>query len=240
MNEPHASFGATAATGSSEPATVRLVIRARIIPEETHETVTPHSYGRAPALVAAGVAGLLVLSWIGINAFRIDSPPTPIADAGARKVESPAPSPASVRHEAVPAVGGEPPLATTTASSGVAPVEAVSSAVKSVQLPATKSAQVSASTASPIQEVIPSVPRSALDTIRGTVRVSVRVTINEQGAVVAASADDPGPSRYFERLALEASRKWTFTPARMQEPRTMLLRFNFTRDGASARAAPLQ
>jgi TonB family protein len=91
-----------------------------------------------------------------------------------------------------------------------------------------------------VNEVIPDVPRSALDTIRGTVRVSVRVIVDEQGTVVEAAADDRGPSRYFERLAVEAARKWTFTPPASEERRTMLVRFNFTRDGASAQASPVE
>jgi TonB family protein len=66
---------------------------------------------------------------------------------------------------------------------------------------------------SPVNEVIPDVPQSALQTIRGTVRVSVRLTVDKDGTVLAAAADDPGPSRYFERLAIEASKKWTFAPA---------------------------
>lgn len=60
--------------------------------------------------------------------------------------------------------------------------------------------------------------------------------IDKGGTVVAATADDPGPSRYFERLAVEASRKWTFTPANTEEQRTLLLDFSFTRAGATARA----
>jgi TonB family protein len=66
--------------------------------------------------------------------------------------------------------------------------------------------------------------------------VSVRVIIDKDGAVLTAAADDPGPSRYFERLALEASRKWTFTPAASDEQRTALLKFHFTRGGVTARA----
>jgi TonB family protein len=93
---------------------------------------------------------------------------------------------------------------------------------------------------STINEVIPDVPRSALETIRGTVRVSVRVIVGKQGTVVDAAADDRGPSRYFERLAVEASKKWTFTPANSAEQRMMLVRFNFTRAGATAHASPLQ
>jgi hypothetical protein len=93
---------------------------------------------------------------------------------------------------------------------------------------------------STVNEVIPDVPRSALETIRGTVRVSVRVIVDRQGTVVAAAADDRGPSRYFERLSVEASKSWTFTPASSDEPRIMLVRFNFTRAGATAHASPLQ
>lgn len=56
------------------------------------------------------------------------------------------------------------------------------------------------------------------------------------GTVVAATADEPGPSRYFERLAVEASRNWEFTPTSTQEQRTSLLRFSFTGAGVAARA----
>lgn len=93
---------------------------------------------------------------------------------------------------------------------------------------------------SAINEAIPDVPRSALDTIRGTIRVSVRVNVDKQGAVVDAATEDRGPSRYFERLAIEAARKWTFTPAAAEERRAMLVKFNFTRDGATAHASPVQ
>jgi TonB family protein len=90
---------------------------------------------------------------------------------------------------------------------------------------------------SSINEVLPDVPQSALDTIRGTVRVSVRVNIDQQGRVVNAAAEDRGPSRYFERLSFEAAKQWTFTPATSDEQRSMLVRFNFTRNGATAHAS---
>ena len=89
-----------------------------------------------------------------------------------------------------------------------------------------------------IDEVIPDVPRSALDTIRGTVRVSVRVSVDNQGTVVDTAAEDRGPSRYFERLSVEAAKKWTFTPAAAEERRIMLVKFNFTQAGATAQASP--
>lgn len=89
---------------------------------------------------------------------------------------------------------------------------------------------------SPVNEVIPDVPLSARETIRGTIRVSIRVTIDRDGTVLAATADERGPSRYFERLATEAAKKWTFTPAASEAQRIMLVTFSFTRAGTTARA----
>lgn len=90
-----------------------------------------------------------------------------------------------------------------------------------------------------VTEVIPEVPRSARQTIRGTIRVSVRAIVGKDGAVLAATADDPGPSRYFERLAVEAAKKWMFAPASGEAQRIAVVRFSFTRTGTTARAKPL-
>jgi TonB family protein len=92
----------------------------------------------------------------------------------------------------------------------------------------------------PLNEVIPDVPQSALQTIRGTVRVSIRVIIDDKGTVIEAASADPGPSRYFERLSLEAAKKWTFAPTNSPEQRIMLVRFHFTREGTTAFANPSQ
>jgi TonB family protein len=90
----------------------------------------------------------------------------------------------------------------------------------------------------PTNEVSPSVPRSALNTISGTIVVTVRVTIDKEGKVRDASTIVPGPSRYFARLAVEAAKQWTFTPTDSGEPRSMVLRFNFRRSGATAGINP--
>jgi TonB family protein len=73
-------------------------------------------------------------------------------------------------------------------------------------------------------------------TIRGHVRVSIRVIVNNDGTVFAALTDQRGPSRYFERLALEAAKKWTFSPVEAQTQRIVVLRFDFTRQGTTARS----
>lgn len=89
-----------------------------------------------------------------------------------------------------------------------------------------------------VNEVIPDVSKSSLDTIRGTIKVSVRVIVDKQGTVIEAAAQDRGPSRYFERKAVGAAKQWTFTPANLEERRAVLLKFNFTRNGATAEANP--
>jgi serine/threonine protein kinase len=61
-----------------------------------------------------------------------------------------------------------------------------------------------------IHQVMPDVPRSASDTIWGTVRVRIRVNVDPSGNVVAANFDSPGPSHYFARLSMAAARDWKF------------------------------
>ena len=93
---------------------------------------------------------------------------------------------------------------------------------------------------SEVHEEIPDVPRRARQTIHGHIRVSVRVIVEKEGTVFAALVDEPGPSRYFGRLAIEAAKKWTFPPVDTQASRLMLLRFDFTRKGTTARAVTLR
>lgn len=90
-------------------------------------------------------------------------------------------------------------------------------------------------TTRPVDEVIPKPSNNALQTIRGTIRISLRLGVDRQGRVVDVKTVNAGPSRYFERLCVEAAKRWTFTPASTDESRSLLLRFQFTRDGVTAR-----
>jgi TonB family protein len=91
------------------------------------------------------------------------------------------------------------------------------------------------------QKVLPQVPRSAMDTIRGTVRVIVKVAVDPSGNVAEATLDSPGPSKYFARLALDAARQWKFYPAEVngrQVSKEWRLQFDFNR--TAIEAIPLQ
>jgi TonB family protein len=88
-----------------------------------------------------------------------------------------------------------------------------------------------------LHEEIPDIPRSARGTIHGRIKVTVRVTVDGAGSVTDAAVDKPGSSKYFARLATDAARQWKFAPAENQDPRKWLLRFEFTRGGASGHAS---
>jgi TonB family protein len=103
--------------------------------------------------------------------------------------------------------------------------------------PAERPAQPSANkSALVLHEEIPDISRHALNTIRGRIKVSVRVTVDRSGNVVDESLEGRGSSYYFARLAMEAARKWKFAPADNQADRKWLLRFEFARGGVTGHA----
>jgi TonB family protein len=82
-----------------------------------------------------------------------------------------------------------------------------------------------------LDQVLPDVSQKARATIHGKVRVSVRVHVDPSGGVSEAKFDSPGPSRFFADLALEAARKWAFTPPEVNGKSVASewqLRFEFT------------
>lgn len=162
------------------------------------------------ALIIGAVA-VAALVWFGIRMFRSSEAPSPAP--AAEVVREPV-----AQSEAAPVVREAP------APRPASPASQTKSAPAAVEVSA-------------LNQVMPDISQSARRSIRGTIRVSVRVIIDKDGTVFAALAENPGPSRYFERKALEAAKKWTFTAADTEAQRIMLLRFNFTRDGATARVA---
>jgi TonB family protein len=214
-----------AAEGQADtPCAQRLVIRV-VLPKDSLQAPARRGVSKGALLLVGGAAAAL-LSWFGVTKLRTE--PTPAAAVSASPLEpepvasTPAPAPADAQAP-VSAPDGAAATTLEPSSSAAQPVEPEASAPPDGPPTA-------------VNEVLPDVPQSALDTIRGTVRVSIRVIIDEGGSVLAAVADDPGPSRYFERLSLEASKNWTFTPAPSEEQRIMLVRFHYTRGGVTARA----
>lgn len=97
--------------------------------------------------------------------------------------------------------------------------------------PAQTSAERSTEPQTVLHQVIPTVSQNARNTITGTVRVRVRMTVDNAGKVTNTEFESAGPSRYFARLAMEAARQWEFTPG---APGSSVVEFQFRRDGVRA------
>jgi TonB family protein len=158
------------------------------------------------------IVGALVAFVLSWAGLRaLRSNPTPVAPPAVAS----APIPAPVARQLAPPTPTSAPGVSSTAGEAAGPT-------------------------APVHEVIPDVPRRARQTIQGHIKVSVRVIVDKDGTVFAALTEVRGPSRYFERLALDAAKKWTFTAGDSDTQRLMLIRFDFSRQGATARATAIK
>ena len=139
----------------------------------------------------------------------------------------------SSHQDAPPAAASQNPETSLSAPA----VDSKSAPTRLVSRPSEQPAQPLANRLpSVLHEEIPDVPRRNRDTIRGHIKVSVRVTVDSSGNVVDETLENPGPSKYFARLATDAAGKWKFAPAANHDSRKWLLRFEFTRGGATGHA----
>lgn len=99
--------------------------------------------------------------------------------------------------------------------------------------PAAKSAKVAQTNAARgavLYQVVPDISQRARDTIQGTVRVGVKVHVDDAGKVTGADLDNFS-SKFFGDQAVQVARRWTFTPPQVDgrnAPSEWLLRFEFT------------
>lgn len=96
------------------------------------------------------------------------------------------------------------------------------------------SSPIDASGSGVLHEEMPAPSASARDTIHGHIKISVLATVDARGNVTDAVLQEPGPSKYFGRLAVTAANKWKFAPG--GDSRQWLLHFDFSRDGVSGHA----
>ncbi|MFP5229095.1 MAG: serine/threonine-protein kinase [Acidobacteriota bacterium] len=161
-----------------------------------------------------------------------DSAPAPPAAPPPAASQNPAPAPAPAEKTAPPPQVSQRPApapssaaAQPTAPAAPAPtVKSSAAANPAVNGPVAKGA-VAAQTA-------PDIPQHIRDTIEGHVRVRIRVKVAADGHVTDAAIDDAGPSHYFATQALDAARKFTFTPAQaggQPVASTWMLHFSFGR-----------
>jgi len=122
------------------------------------------------------------------------------------------------------------PIATPT----TAPAPAVPESPNPAEKPHTANGAVA-------HQVLPDIPQSAKNTIRGTIKVVVRVSVDTSGKVTGASLKSAGSSRYFAGQAQKAAQRWEFSPPQSDgQPAasTWLVQFRFRRTSTDASAQP--
>ena len=125
----------------------------------------------------------------------------------------------------------------TTQSSAIAQSSVAQSTARASSPPPNQPSATATTDSNPVvYEEIPEVIPSIRARINGHVRVVVRVLVDPSGNVVGEFMESAGPSPYFARLAADAAGKWQFVPTDAHGSRVWLLRFEFTRDGATAEA----
>lgn len=85
--------------------------------------------------------------------------------------------------------------------------------------------------------VIPDIPKSARNTIHGTIKVTVHVDVGPSGKVVAAKFKTSGPSQYFAQKAMKAAEQWEFAP--QSDTTSWLVSFYFRKSGTDASSQTL-
>ncbi len=182
-----------------------------------HASSTPQSQKSRTLLTILGVLVIVALCWIGLRSLKAPRAPLPLPATAQVPSES-----SSQRAD------DADPKSTADAQ---APVSVVS-----------RPDPVSSEAATPppaLHQVVPDVPASARRTIRGHIKVWVRVIVDKDGSVSSAAVVRTGSCKYFQRLAIEAAREWTFPPTDTTAGRLMQVRFDFSRDGTTGQAVAL-
>lgn len=177
------------------------------------------------ALVLAGIGIWFAVSHRG-------GQPTPVAQQAqnfpaAAPVQAPTPeptatpAPAAIPDEtatATPAQATPLALKITPPASNSAPVAApVPPPQPAAEPQAADNLSPAPATINPaiVNQILPDIIPSAMRTISGTVKVSVRLAVNENGIVTDATLASAGPSNYFAGKSVEAARHWKFRPAQV-------------------------
>ncbi|MEA3178514.1 MAG: eukaryotic-like serine/threonine-protein kinase [Gammaproteobacteria bacterium] len=246
-SRPFSEFGEEPKRGVLVPALIALVVVGAAIWGGTRLLRGPATPEQTAAAVGPGAAAPEGADSTGAateSATPVDAPPAE------RNTAVPTAPPASTRDTTAPTAPAAPTrnssTATTTptapsrsshtAASNAAPPPPRKSTRDNASPAAAPASAASSGSAAAVHEEIPNVPLSARGTIHGHVKVGVRVTVDHSGRVVHDSLDNPGPSRYFNRVATEAARKWRFAAADNPGSREWLLRFEFGREGTTVHA----
>jgi TonB family protein len=259
-HEPKIEVTKAAVTEAVAEATVIKAVAAEAAAAETPvtEAAVAAVTGPATAAVTEGAVAALTeaaasqaaVSNAAVSNAAANEPPRQAAAAElpvARRLSGPAIAAAALAVLAVIWIGwrlfhSHPNNLPQPASSNSQPSspQAAPRAATAQNLPASAPAPASTpalASAAVVHQAIPDVPRHARESIRGRIKITVRVTVDRSGNVVGERLVNSGSSKYFARLATNAAAKWKFVPADKQGSREWLLQFEFTRGGATGQVA---
>ncbi len=206
------------------------------LPPPRQQLLEPVASPASPRYLIPAVLVLLLMVVAVVGLKVLNREPKTQAESGAA-IEKSAPTTLPEPRQAENTAASEKDQATSNEQKDLRDVPAAAAPIQST---ASEKAPVAAPSGQDVvHRVIPDASQSALDTIRGTVRVSIRARVNPSGDVSEVAIDSPGPSRYFARLAQQAAQQWKFSP--IGTTSDWVLRFEFTTTGAkafSAHAAP--
>lgn len=200
----------------------------------------PRTTGGSLKYFVFGAAGTLILAAMILPRMLRNTPTTPAASSAATSAKSsaatlpPAATNTPATAEKTAATKSAPPTKPSASApaqpKAVAPSLPKSNAAAGTPHGANSSAGPDAGSPEVVHKVIPDVSQKARSTIRGTVRINVRVQLNPDGSVSSAGLDSPASSQFFANLALKASRDWRFAPGTS----STVLRFDFTNSASTA------
>lgn len=191
-------------------------------------SANPHSGSLGRWLIPIAILIVLLFGWL---IFRGNSGPKAANETVAVHPE---------KHEPTlkPAPESKPaPEKPSPGSSAAAPSTPAPKVAAAPESKANIPTKATASGGEVTHQVIPAIPKSASNTITGTIKVSVQVAVDSSGKVTGATLKSAGPSRYFAGKALEAARSWEFAPPQVNgQPAasTWLLQFRFRRTSTEA------
>ena len=165
--------------------------------------------------------------------------PSKAVEQPSRREISPAPKPSapSAKQNSLKAAAERNSAPPPNSSPAAAPIPAPARTETVPSAGTLRASEPSSARGEVLDQVLPNASEKSLATIRGVVRVSVRVQVDPAGTVSDAALDSPGPSKYFADLALQAARRWQFTSPEAgghSVPSEWLIRFEFTPSGPKA------
>jgi TonB family protein len=166
----------------------RLQPPGRSVPAEPEQPTVPSSHYRHSWRMLIPIAVLLAFG-IGFVLFRRIFPQK-----------------ASGHQEQIRIEDVRPSSQTQSPPPAPAPLPAPTAPVPKTAVPAKPPSQGQI-----VRQVLPEVSPGARHTIRGKIKVAVRVDVDASGKVAEAKLTSPGPSRYFASQTLKAAREWEFS-----------------------------